>query len=196
MAIPLLKGETIEDLDFTEGMVLVLKSNKFNLTPVIEGVLLSRIPLYNSMGDILLEIVFRKGRNMIFVNDRASKAIGKGWGKPKIVDLGPGDVDKWWRSGITISVHHRSTASGFGRYQILFGLTTICYFDKRFPGGATQVKYLSNKLHISCNRYRHFPKLFAGQFNNFNQISANPDSGVSSARLAEIASSSFPFARM
>jgi len=145
MAISLLKGETIENLDFTEGMVLVLKSNKFNLTPVVERLILTRIPLYNSTGDILLEIVFRKGRNVIFLNDRARKAIGKGWGKPKIVDLNPRDVDKWWQSGITISVHHCSTASGLGRYQILLGLTTVCYFDKRFPGGATQLKYQDDK---------------------------------------------------
>jgi len=125
-------------LDFTEGMVLVFGSKEFNFTPVAEGIRFTWISLYNKMGDTLLRIRFGKEENKIFVDDRARKptVIGESSENSKIVDLSPIDVDGWKRSGITISVHH---CSGFGRYQILFGRTTICYFNKRFPGGATHL---------------------------------------------------------
>jgi len=141
-----------KNLDFAEGMVLSFKSRKFDLTlhaasptnharrpqPAVRSE--SYIRLFNENGDILLQIMFRNGQNKIWLNDCAGKCIEDGWGKERSVDLSPVDVKRWGELGVTISVHHYSTRSGFGQYQILFNLTTICYFDKTFAGRATRVQ--------------------------------------------------------
>ena len=54
-------------------------------------------------------------------------------GKAESVKLCRVDLDRWQRSGVTISVHNCSTDSE-ERYQILFDLTVVCYFDKRHLG--------------------------------------------------------------
>ena len=133
-------------LDFAEGMVLSFKSQKFDLAALpdrsypdlTQGS--SIISLLNENDDTLLMIIFRRAQNKIFLFDHASKCIGDGFGIERSVDLNPMDVTRWGESGVTISVHHYSTGSGFGRYQILFNLTTICHFDKIFAGRATRVR--------------------------------------------------------
>jgi hypothetical protein len=44
---------------------------------------------------------------------------------------------------VKVSVHHYPTESEFGRYQILFNGITIHHFEKRFPGPAKQIRYMT-----------------------------------------------------
>jgi len=121
----------------TSGKIIAFKSTKFDLSGSIEHE--THLELYNQDNDILLRITIRRGRNKVFFNDRADKTLLDGWGSEKSVDLNPMDVNTW-RSGVTISVHDCSSHSP-ERYQILFNLTTVFNFDKRFLGPAIKVVY-------------------------------------------------------
>jgi hypothetical protein len=122
-------------LDLTSGEIIAFKSTKFDLSGSIEHE--THLELYNQDNDILLRIRIRRGCNKVFFNDRADKTLLDGWGSEKSVDLNPMDVATW-HSGITISVHHYSASE---QYQILFNLTTVYTFDKRFLGPAVKVLY-------------------------------------------------------
>ena len=69
-------------------------------------------------------------------------------GKAESVKLCQVDLDRWQRSGVTISVHDCSTPSK-ERYRILFDSTTIYHIDKRFPGPAVKVNYSAEQLHYT-----------------------------------------------
>ena len=125
-------------LDLTSGKIIAFKSTKFDLSGSIEHE--THLELYNQNNDILLRIGIRRGYNKVFFNDRADKTLLDGWGSERSVDLNPMDVDTWRESGVTISVHDCSTHSSEG-YQILFNLTTVFNFDKRFLGPAVKVVY-------------------------------------------------------
>ena len=136
MASILAKGKKIS-LEFTSGMVLVLKPVQFPFTVSPSAAMSTLKPkpihldLYNKYGDILLRMTFDPGmlgrNHKIICNDRARKSLGDGWGQAQKVD-----VDKSFdQSQFTISVHHDSE---FGRYQILLDKSTICHFDKCLPG--------------------------------------------------------------
>jgi hypothetical protein len=152
MASILKKGSEIS-LDFTSGVVLVLKPTQFPfaISPSEAMSTLKPKPihldLHNENGDILLRISFDPGTlgryHKIFFNDRARKSLGGGWGVAQQVDVDK-SYDGWKDSQFTISLHHYLTDSEFGRYQILLGKTTICHFDKRFPGQARQLTYTGN----------------------------------------------------
>jgi len=86
-------------------------------------------------------MTIRRGQNQVFFNDRAAQSLVDGWGPEKSADLNPVDVERWQRSGVTISVHNCSTTYFGERYQILFDLATVSYFDSRFPGPAINIKY-------------------------------------------------------
>lgn len=142
MAVDLRKGDELS-LNISEGTILAFKSTVFDLAKLgvfKGGAQETYLDLYNGGDDILLSIMIRRGQNKVFFNDRASKSLVDGWGQTRAVDLSPVDVERWKRSGVTISIHDCSTRSE-QRYQILFDLITICYFDKRFPGSAKKVIY-------------------------------------------------------
>jgi len=146
-------------LNLSPGMIIAFKSTEFDLTT--EGALKkaqATLDLYNKNNDIILRIKVRKGKNKVFFNYFARKSLVDGWGEEKSVDLNPRDIEKWKRSGVTISVHDCSTRPE-GRYQILFDLITVCYFDKHFHGPVTKAIYrespennsrphLSNSLNV------------------------------------------------
>jgi hypothetical protein len=143
MAKDLRAGEELP-LTFSPGMVIALKSSQFKwIDPFFNSV--GRTPrmdldLCNIDNDIILRITFFRGQKKVFFNDRADKSLLDGWGQDRIVKLSRGDVDKWERSGVTISVHDCSTPSK-EQYQILFDLTTVYYFEKRFPGPPIKIRY-------------------------------------------------------
>jgi hypothetical protein len=133
--------------NFKPGMVIALKSTQFKWRDSFSSFLGSaeRTPrmdldLCNIKDDIILRITFLKGQNKVFFNDRAHKSLLDGWGEEKSVKLSRGDVDRWERSGVTISVHDCSTPSK-EQYQILFDITTVYYFEKRFPGRPIMIRY-------------------------------------------------------
>ena len=154
-------------LHFEKGSILVIKSTSFDLEA--NGPSPFKIQeenyfdLYNKDGNITLRIGFREGQKKIFCNDRASKSIGDGWGKERSTDLGPMGVDRL--KGITISVYAVSSH----RYQVLFDLTTVCFFDSRFSGPAEKMAYpppagvfggrtiLSNSLRVKQYEIRDLP---------------------------------------
>ncbi|KIM47249.1 hypothetical protein M413DRAFT_7794 [Hebeloma cylindrosporum] len=143
MSSTLQKGMSLAGINFSEGMIIAFKSTVFDLakTGLFKGgAQETYLDLYNGCGDIVLSIMIRRGENKAFFNDRAAKSLVDGWGQTQSVDLSPEDVERWKRGGVTISVHDCSTRSE-KRYQILFDLTTICFFAKRFPGAVEKVLY-------------------------------------------------------
>jgi len=140
MAKHLEKDNTLP-LYLATGSVLVIKSTSFDLVANGNSTVFrpgeSHLDLYNKDDNITLRIKFRKGQKKIFCNDRASKSIGDGWGKERSTDLGPIDDGRSGYRSITISVYTDSSH----RYQILFDLTTVCYFNSRFPGPALRMTY-------------------------------------------------------
>jgi hypothetical protein len=142
MAKDLQKGAELR-LDISQETIIAFKSTVFDLAKLgifKGGAQETYLDLYNGNDDILLSIMIRRGQNKVFLNDRASKSLVDGWGQTQSIDLSPVDVERWKRSGVTISIHDCSTRS-LPRYQILFDLTTMCYFNKRFPGSAKKVTY-------------------------------------------------------
>ena len=119
------------------GTVIVFKTNRLNIAG---GAKETCLDLYNNNEDIVLRMTIHRGQNRLFFNDRAHQSLGDGWGREKSVDLSPVDVERWHRSGVSISVHNCSTYLG-ERYQILFDLTTVFYFATRFPGPAITIGY-------------------------------------------------------
>jgi hypothetical protein len=134
---------------FSPGIIIALKSAKFDLSVPRDNDWASVSPrmdldLWNINNDIILRITILRGTNKVFFNDHANKSLLDGWGQEKSVELSQEDVDKWQRSGVTISVHDCSTPSK-EQYQILFDLITICHFDKRFPGPPIKIEYSAQR---------------------------------------------------
>ena len=123
-------------VNFITGTILTLKPIQVANTPA--GAY--ELDLCNGKGDVLLHIWF-SGGGVIFCN-RAHRSLGDGWGKPQPVDITQVDLKGRSLLEVTISIHHYLTESEFGRYQIFFNGTTIAHFEKRFPGPATEIKYL------------------------------------------------------
>jgi len=123
---------------FVPGKLIAFKSDAFDLRGLLDHA--TNLDLYNDHNDILLRITIRRGHNKVFFNDRANKSLVDGWGQEQSVDLNPVDISRWRRFGVTISVHDCSTQSS-ERYQILFDLSTVYIFDKRFLGPAIKVVY-------------------------------------------------------
>ena len=142
MATDLRAGKELPLDDFSPGMIITLKSAKFDLTVPSENDQVSVSPrmdldLRNIDNDIILRITIFRGINKVFFNDHANKSLLGGWGEEQSVELSQADVDGWRHSGVTISVHDCSKE----QYQILFDLTTMCFFDKRFTGPPIKIEY-------------------------------------------------------
>lgn len=171
MATDLKPGNELPVRSFSAGMIIACKSTRFDLHhsapttaprratkgfdlykptpfelslsgPTTASPSATHLDLYSVKNDIVLRITFRTGQNKVFFNDRADKSLLDGWGQEQSVDLNPVDVEKWRRSGVTISVHHSFPPTrSKEQYQILFDLTTVFYFDKRFPEPAIKLRY-------------------------------------------------------
>ena len=132
-------------LDFSRGMIIAFKSSStFNsaISNWDQAPLINRtdIDLCNINDDIILRITLLRGENKVFFNDRAGKSLLNARGQEQSANLSPMDVNKLLYPGVTISVHDCSTPSK-EQYQILFDLTTVYYFDKRFPGPPIKIIY-------------------------------------------------------
>jgi hypothetical protein len=147
MATKLSSGAVLP-VNLTAGMIIAFKSERLDLAANEGRPHASYLDLYSIKKDIVLRISVRRGQNKVFFNDRAHKSLLDGWGEEKSVDLRVVDVERWQRSGVTISIHNCSTDSK-ERYQILFDLTTVCYFDKRLLGYARMVKSSDNRDALS-----------------------------------------------
>jgi len=140
-------------ISFSAGMIIAFKSAKLDLTPVprvsvdewVPVIHKTDLDLCNIDHDIILRITFFRGSKRVFFNDRANESLSDGWGQEKSVELSQEDLDRWQRSGVTISVHDCSIPSK-EQYRILFDSTTIHYIDKHFPGPATKVTYSAEQL--------------------------------------------------
>jgi hypothetical protein len=149
MATDLSAGNELPLDDFSSGMIIAFKSTKLDLTVPHDNDWVSVSPrmdldLWNINNDIILRITILRGTNKVFLNDYANKNLLDGWGQEKCVELSQEDVDKWQRSGVTISVYDCSTRSK-GQYHILFDLTTIYRFDTRFPGPPIKIEYSAQR---------------------------------------------------
>jgi hypothetical protein len=179
MAQYLKPGKELPLRNFSAGMIIAFKSTRFDLNyhqstpfnphlsgPTTAPPTATHLDLYNAKNDIVLRITFRNGQDKVFFNDRADKSLLDGWGQEQSVDLNPEDVEKWRRSGVTISVHYSLPNSRSNeQYQILFDLTTVFYFDIRFPEPAikmgysvsTQFDQLSDPLKVFCYKFDDLP---------------------------------------
>ena len=180
MAKDLKPGKELPLRNFSAGTIIAFKSTRFDLnyhrpTPFNSRLSTATTPpppttthldLYSAKNDIVLRITFRDGQNKVFFNDCADKTLLNGWGKEQSVDLNSVDIEKWRRSGVTISVHYplphyRSKE----QYQILFDLTTVFYFHTRFPEPAIKMGYsiatqshqLSDPLKVFCYQLADLP---------------------------------------
>jgi hypothetical protein len=152
-------------LNLTPGYILVFKSAFFDLAKESYNAdTESYLDLCNENDDIILRMTFRAGEKKIFCNDRASKSIGDGWGKERSTDLGPLYMEKMKWQSVAISLRNFWTESRIPRYQILLDLNTVCYFDSRFPGPVTQMRYstyrksggkspLSEQIKVACFKF-------------------------------------------
>jgi len=131
-----LKIEGELPLNIPAGMAVAFKSSAFNLTGNHLYSPETCLDLHNINNDIILRISIRRDKKKVFFNDRA----GKCWGEEKSVELSPVDIDRWERSGVTISVRDCSTPAKT-QYRIAFDVTPVCCFDGRFPGPVIKVKY-------------------------------------------------------
>lgn len=139
MATILSTGKGGISVNLSTGSVIAFKSTRFDIAGNL-GAKEAYLDLSNKNNDIIFRLTIRRGQSRVFFNDHAAQSLIEGWGQEKSVDLNPVDVERWRRSGVTISVHTCSTYFG-ERYQILFDLITVFHFDSRFPGPAINIKY-------------------------------------------------------
>jgi len=95
------------------------------------------LQLWNEEGDIVLQISIRGGRNEVSFNTHKQISLMDGWGKQeKITNLASACQPS--KPMFTISVHDCGST-----YQILFNLTTVHFFHKRFSTDSmvTEVDY-------------------------------------------------------
>jgi len=106
-----------------KGLVLAFKSQRLDPTPSEPEPM--TLQLWNEENDITLQISIHKGGNEASFNARKQLSLLDGWGKDEKIT----NVANDWpsTSRFTISVHDCGD-----KYQILFNLTTVHYFQKRF----------------------------------------------------------------
>ena len=140
MAKELRLGKVL-NVNFSAGMVIAFISTQLDLmTSIMTSDSRINLDLCNMENDVILHIMFLRGKNMVFFNDHMDKSLLDGWGQQQSVKLSQVNVDRWNCLGVTISVHDCSTPSK-EQYQILFDLTMMYYFNKRFPGPMININY-------------------------------------------------------
>ena len=164
MAAVLRDGDSLP-LNLSAGMIVAFKSDKLDLIGIHRGEDDDHsLEFFNKDDNMTLCIIFRRGHDKVFFNDMDHQQLYlEVWGVEQSVRLDPADLDKW-RSGVTISVHDCSTRSS-EQYQILFDLTTVLNFRKKFLGPATYVVYrggdpplpLSDTLRVSSYKLDDLP---------------------------------------
>lgn len=86
------------------------------------------IGLYNSVDELILLISIRRQEGVIAFNSRASRNLHHGWGPEETVEIAKYSAE--------ISRSDRILVYDLGeKFQVIFGLTTIYYFAKRFKDG-------------------------------------------------------------
>jgi len=137
-------------IPLSTGMVIAFHSAQQDLAPCSKGAsaanpnghpIETNIQLCNTKvgrdtGHILLEISIRRAENAVLFNAQAKESVLDGWGQPESIPLSMVNPSPS-TSGLTILVCDRGD-----KYQILFNLSTVHYFAKRFPGPTTSVLYL------------------------------------------------------
>lgn len=136
-------------IPLSTGMVVAFNSAQHDLTLCSKGIsaanpkghpIATDIRLLNKTADVVLQISIRRAQNAVVFNAQARESLLDGWGQPESIPLNivnPSPLT----SGLTISVCDRGD-----KYQILFNLTTVHYFAKRFLGPATSVEYLDKSF--------------------------------------------------
>jgi len=136
--------QTCEIPDYNSGKIVCLASDSLvNLNPppkTNKSLFATRrnptsadvdhtdISLYNSIDELILHLSIRRQQGVIVFNSRASRTLHHGWGPEEVVKLEGYIAD--------ISRSDRILVYDLGdRFQIIFGLTTIHYFVKRFSNG-------------------------------------------------------------
>jgi len=143
--------QTCEIPDYDSGKIVCLTSDsRMNLKPPSKSqkLLFTRrnnppsteddhtdISLYNSVNELILHISIRRQQGVIGFNSHASRTLHHGWGPAEVVKLEGYSAD--------ISRSDRILVYDLGdRFQIIFGLTTVHYFVKRFSNGTpTKARY-------------------------------------------------------
>jgi len=119
------------------GMVLAFKSEHLDITPSNLGP--TKLQLWNEDNDIALQILIQRRPNRVIFMTNACRQLSllDGWGKAEEIRNVASSSSP--TSNFTISVHD----CGY-QYQVLFNLTTVHYFHKRFSitSTATKVTYL------------------------------------------------------
>jgi len=92
MATDLSAGEELPLNGFSPGIILALKSAKFDFTVPSDNDWVSVSPkmhldIRNIHNDIILRITILRGTNEVFFNDCADKTLLDGWGKEQSVEL-------------------------------------------------------------------------------------------------------------
>ncbi|KIM47275.1 hypothetical protein M413DRAFT_423029 [Hebeloma cylindrosporum] len=86
------------------------------------------IGLYNSVDELILLISIRRQEGVLAFNSRASRNLHHGWGPEETVKIAE------YRGEISRS--DRILVYDLGeKFQVIFGLTTVYYFAKRFKDG-------------------------------------------------------------
>jgi len=138
MANTLELGESIYlKTPLSKGMVLAFKSRRLDLTPPkIESMDPTRLQLWNKAGEIVLQISIFCKRNEVSFNSRTLVSLLDGWGGRETIRNIATSFQS--TSQFTISVHDCGD-----EYQILFNLTTVHFFQKRFSVNSrvTKVTY-------------------------------------------------------
>lgn len=147
----------------SSGMVIAFNSAGCNLAPCSKGAsaanpedypIETNIQLFNKIEDVVLEISIRRAQNAVLFNAQAKESVLDGWGRPESIPLNivnPSPLT----SGLTILVCDRGD-----KYQILFNLSTVHYFTKRFPGPATSVKYKDQFAGLPTSTLSYWLKVY------------------------------------
>jgi len=127
-----------------KGMVLTFKSDYLDLTPSDLGS--TRLQLWNKDKDVVLQILIQRRPSRVLFNAGTQLSPLDGWGRAEeITNI----TNSWPTSNFAISVHDCGT-----QYQVLFNLTTVYYFHKRFSttSTVTKVTYLQESRAETLHR--------------------------------------------
>jgi len=115
-----------------KGMVLAFKSQRLDLTPS-DKVDPTRLQLWNKANEVVLQILISRRQDAVSFNARTPVSLLDGWGETEKIS----NIASSWKSTskFTISVYDCGD-----KYQILFNLTPVHYFQKRFSINSSAVK--------------------------------------------------------
>jgi len=115
-----------------KGMVLAFKSQRLDLTPS-DKVEPTGLQLWNKANEVVLQILISRRRNAVIFNARATVSLLDGWGETEKIS----NIASSWKSTSKFTI---SVCDCGDQYQILFNLTPVYYFEKRFSINSSAVK--------------------------------------------------------